>query len=42
MKTKLDLQKAKTSGKEDEFEKLSKKLSAVQSEIAQNTAVRRK
>ncbi|CAM4592599.1 unnamed protein product [Caretta caretta] len=38
MKTKLDLQKAKTSGKKDEFEELSKKLSAVQSEIAQNTA----
>uniref|UniRef100_A0A452HGP3 Coiled-coil domain containing 175 n=1 Tax=Gopherus agassizii TaxID=38772 RepID=A0A452HGP3_9SAUR len=39
MKTKLDLQKAETSGKKDEFEKLSTKLSAVQSEIAQNTAI---
>ncbi|XP_032638233.2 coiled-coil domain-containing protein 175 isoform X1 [Chelonoidis abingdonii] len=39
MKTKLDLQKAETSGKKDEFEKLSIKLSAVQSEIAQNTAI---
>ncbi|XP_042701112.2 interaptin isoform X1 [Chrysemys picta bellii] len=39
MKTKLDLQKEKTSGKKDEFEKLSIKLLAVQSEIAQNTAI---
>ncbi|XP_034624479.1 interaptin-like isoform X2 [Trachemys scripta elegans] len=39
MKTKLDLQKEKTSGKKDEFEKLSIKLSAVQSEIAQNTTI---
>ncbi|KAM9149654.1 coiled-coil domain-containing protein 175 isoform 2-T2 [Pangshura tecta] len=39
MKTKLDLQKAETSGKKDEFEKLSIKLSAVQTEIAQNTAI---
>ncbi|TFK05449.1 Coiled-coil domain-containing protein 175 [Platysternon megacephalum] len=39
MKTKLDLEKAKTSGKKDEFEKLSIKLLAVQSEIAQNTAI---
>ncbi|XP_039392101.1 coiled-coil domain-containing protein 175-like [Mauremys reevesii] len=39
MRTKLDLQKAETSGKKDEFEKLSIKLSAVQSEIAQNTAI---
>ncbi|XP_026501920.1 coiled-coil domain-containing protein 175, partial [Terrapene carolina triunguis] len=39
MKTKLDLQKEKNSGKKDELEKLSIKLSAVQSEIAQNTAI---
>ncbi|XP_074854767.1 coiled-coil domain-containing protein 175 [Carettochelys insculpta] len=38
MKTKLDLQKAKTSGKKDEFEKLSAKLLDVQREIAQNKA----
>nr|XP_025046612.1 protein MLP1 [Pelodiscus sinensis] len=38
MKTKLDLQKANTSGKKDEFEKLSTKLSDIQREIAQNRA----
>ncbi|KAG6933300.1 coiled-coil domain containing 175, partial [Chelydra serpentina] len=39
MKTKLDLQKIKTSEKKDEFENLSLKLLAVQSEIAENTTI---
>ncbi|XP_067410985.1 coiled-coil domain-containing protein 175 [Emydura macquarii macquarii] len=38
MKTKLDLQKAKTLGKKNEFEKMSTKLSDILCEIAENTA----